>query len=259
MLVDSHVNLHGERYEEDLEDVFARASEAGVSAMLTISDRLDSTDAIKQVVEGRSNIWRSVGVHPHHAKDYSDLDAQTLIEMTTDPKVIGIGECGLDFHYEYSDRDVQEKVFRSHIEAARETNLPIIIHTRNADEMMADILEQEFQQGDFSILMHCYTSGQALADRALALGAYFAFSGIITFKKADDVRSVAERIPLDRLLLETDCPYLSPVPHRGKRNEPSFLPHVAEKLADVKGVSTDRIAEATTDAFFRLFTKAKKP
>lgn len=258
MLVDSHVNLHGDAYADDLDDVMARAHAAGVTRMLTISDRLDHTDAIKDVVSRYPHLWRSVGVHPHHAKDFADLAADTLIEMASDPKVIGIGECGLDFFYEYSDRDLQLPVFLAHVAAARETQLPLIIHTRDADDIMAATLISEHKKGAFVPLLHCYTGGKDLADVALSLGGFVAFSGIITFKKAEDVRAVAEHVPLDRIIIETDCPYLAPVPHRGRRNEPSYLPAVAEKLAEIKGVSTGEVVEATTDAFYRLFTRAER-
>ncbi|WP_428409336.1 TatD family hydrolase [Hyphococcus sp.] len=259
MFVDSHVNLHSDKYAEDLEAVIARAREAGVDAMLTISDQLSSTDAIAAIAAKDPLIWRSVGVHPHFAKDYSDLPAKTLIAMAADEDVVGIGECGLDFYYEYSDRDVQEPVFRAHIRASRETGLPLIIHTRDADEIMTELLENEHREGAFTPLLHCYTGGPQLAEAALRLGGYISFSGIITFKNAADVRAIAEATPLDRLIIETDCPYLAPVPMRGRRNEPSYVVHVAEKLAEIKGVTTDEIEKATTDNFFRLFSKARDP
>ncbi len=258
MLVDSHVNLHSDRYEDDRDGVIAAARAAGVDYMLTISDKLDSTPAIKAVADAHDFIWRSVGVHPHYAKDHADLNAQTLIDMATDEKVVAIGECGLDFHYEYSDRDKQFPVFRAHIEAARQTGLPLITHTRNADDEMREVLEAEHGEGAFTPLMHCYTSGPDLAEAALALGGYIAFSGIITFKNANDIRAIAEATPLDRIVIETDCPYLAPVPMRGLRNEPAYLVHVAEKLAEIKGASVDDIAAATTENFFRLFSRAKR-
>ena len=258
MLVDSHVNLHSEKYAEDCERVIAAAREAGVAHMLTISDQLSSTDAIKDIADAHDFIWRSVGVHPHYASDYKDLGAQTLIDMAADKKVIGVGECGLDFHYEYSDREAQRPVFRAHIDAARETGLPLIIHTREADEEMCETLEKAYGEGAFTPLLHCYTGGPALAETALSLGGYISFSGIITFKNAGDVRAVAETTPLDRIIIETDCPYLAPVPKRGRRNEPAYLVHVAAKLAEIKGVSEEEIARATTKNFFRLFKRAKR-
>ena len=259
MLVDSHVNLHSEKYVEDLADVISRAREAGVGAMLTISDQLSSTDAIKAIAERDPLIWRSVGVHPHYAKDYPELTAQQLIDLAKEENVIGIGECGLDFFYEFSDRTIQMDVFTAHITAARATGLPLIIHTRDADDETREMLENAFTEGSFIPLLHCYTGGPALAKAALALGGYVSFSGIITFKNAGDVRAIAEDTPLDRIIIETDCPYLAPVPMRGRRNEPAFVTHVAKKLAELKGVSVDEISRITTDNFFRLFSRAIDP
>lgn len=259
MLVDSHVNLHGDRYAEDLADVLERAREARVGAMLAISDRLDATSEIAEIIKDQPHIWRSVGVHPHHAKDYADLTATTLIDMATDPKVIGIGECGLDYYYEYSDREMQEPVFLAHINAAQETGLPLIIHTRNADDRMAEMLEKSTAEKDFPILLHCFTGGENLLRRGLALDAYVSFSGIVSFKKAEDVKAAAKIVPSNRLLIETDCPFLAPVPHRGKRNEPSFLPHVAQALANTREEEVCVIEQATTENFFRLFQRAQRP
>lgn len=259
MLIDSHVNLHSQKFSDDLDAVIARARAAGVGGMLTISDKLASADAIAAIANAHADIWRSVGTHPHHAKDDADLSAKTLIDLVAHEKVVGIGECGLDFYYEYSPRDVQERVFRAHVAAARETGLPLIIHTRDADAVMQAILEAEQAAGPFMPLLHCYTGGQALADAVLAMGGYVSFAGIVTFRNADDIRDVARATPLDRILIETDCPYLAPVPHRGRRNEPAYVVHVAEKLAEVKGVSFKEIAEATTENFFRLFERAKRP
>lgn len=259
MLVDSHVNLHSDQYENGADEIIAAARDAGVSAMLTISDKMESTDAIKAIAEKYDFIWRSVGVHPHYASDHLDLTPEMLIAEAKDPKVIGIGECGLDFYYEHSDRAKQIPVFRAHIAAARETGLPLIIHTRDADEEMAEMLVRESEEGAFTPLLHCYTGGPKLAETALSLGGYIAFSGIITFKNAADIRDIAAATPLDRIIIETDCPYLAPVPKRGRRNEPAFLVHIAEKLAEVKGVSTEEIAKITTDNFFRLFDAAQRP
>jgi len=258
MLVDSHVNLHGEQYTDDCIDVIAAARAAGVGYMLTISDRLSSTDAIKKIADANDDIWRSVGVHPHYAADYHDLSAKTLIDMTDDENVIGVGECGLDFHYEHSDRTAQRPVFAAHIKAAQETGLPLIIHTREADDEMRETLTRAHGEGAFTPLLHCYTGGEALAEAALSLGGCISFSGIITFKNADDIRAIADATPLDRIIIETDCPYLAPVPMRGRRNEPAYLVHVAEKLAEIKGISIDEIAQATTDNFFRLFSRANR-
>ncbi len=259
MLVDSHVNLHSEKYAGDLAEIIARARAAGVTAMLTISDKLSSTDAISAIANTDPLIWRSIGVHPHYANDYPDLDEMTLIALAEDEKVIGIGECGLDFYYEYSDRGVQEKVFRAHIGAARDTGLPLIIHTRDADDVTQGLLEDQYREGAFTPLLHCYTGGPKLAEAALSLGGYVSFSGIVTFKNAGDIRTIAASTPLDRIIIETDCPYLAPVPMRGRRNEPAYVAHVAAALAEIKGVTTDEMAKITTDNFFRLFAKAKDP
>lgn len=257
MFVDSHVNLHSERYEPDeVSQLITRAREANVRAMLTISDQLSSTQAIKAIADAYSFIWRSIGVHPHHAKDYPTLCADQLIQEAADPKVVGIGECGLDFYYAYSEEKDQAPVFSAHIEAAQETGLPLIIHTRDADELMQRLLQEAYAKKPFIPLLHCYTSGPELAKTGLDMGGYISFSGIITFKNAQDVRDIAEATPLDRIIIETDCPYLAPVPMRGRRNEPSYLPHVAAKLAEIKGTSVSDIAMQTTDNFFRLFNKA---
>ncbi len=259
MFVDSHVNLHSENYEDDAAAVIARARAAGVTAMLTISDKLSSTDAIKAIADGDELIWRSVGVHPHYAKEYPDLAADRLVAMAADENVVGIGECGLDFYYEHSDRSVQERVFAAHIAASRKTGLPLIIHTRDADERMREMLEGGQREGAFVPLLHCYTGGPALAEAVLEMGGYVSFSGIITFKNASDVRTVAEATPMDRIIIETDCPYLAPVPMRGRRNEPAYLTHVAEKLAELKQLSLEEVEKQTTDNFFRLFTRASDP
>lgn len=259
MLVDSHVNLHSEQYADDLDEVVARARAAGVEAMLTISDQLSSTPAIAAIAENDPLIWRSVGVHPHHAKEYADLTAETLIDLAADDNVIGIGECGLDFHYEYSARDDQLPVFKAHIAAARKTGLPLIIHTREADDATRNVLVEEHGKGAFIPLLHCYTGGPELAETVLELGGYISFSGIITFKNAHDMRAIAEATPMDRIIIETDCPYLAPVPMRGRRNEPAFVKHVADQLAEIKNATPEDVASATTDNFFRLFARAGDP
>lgn len=257
MLIDSHVNLHGEPYADDLDEVLTRAHEAGVAGMVAICDRIDNTDAIARIAGPRPNIWRSVGAHPHHAKDHLDLTALQLTALAEPADVVGIGETGLDFHYEYSPRDAQRRVFRAHIEAARETGLPLIIHSRDADDAMRQILEEEWEQGAFRILLHCYTGGLDLARSAIARGGMAAFSGILAFRKAEEVRDVARALPLDRIILETDCPYLAPPPHRGRRNEPAYLVHVAEKLAEIRELPFEEIAKRTTENFFRLFARAE--
>lgn len=259
MLVDSHVNLHGEKFAEDLDDVVVRAREAGVGTQLNICCNLKDAEATLKVAESYANMWASVGTHPHDAKDNPDVKVSDIIALTQHPKVIGVGETGLDFHYNFSDRDVQYTNFLAHVEAARETQLPLIIHSRNADVEMAELLEVEMKKGAFPALLHCYTSGPELAQRAAALGLYFSVSGIITFKNATELRDIVKSLPEDRLMIETDCPYLAPVPHRGRRCEPAFVTHVADKLAEIKGWSVDDTATRTTDAFFNLFKKATRP
>ena len=259
MLVDSHVNLHHERFAGEVDAVIARAREAGVGAMLTISDRLESTDAIAAIAARHDRIWRTVGVHPHHADEAAGLTADTLCDLAAPTDVVGIGECGLDYHYGYSDRAAQQSVFRAHVRASQRAGLPLVIHTREADADMAANLAEMHAEAAFTPLLHCYTSGQALCDLVLGLGGYVSFSGIATFKNADDVRAVARTVPLDRLLIETDCPYLAPVPHRGRRCEPAHAADVARSLAETRGEDEGALIGATTENFFRLFAKARRP
>ncbi|MEM9809634.1 MAG: TatD family hydrolase [Pseudomonadota bacterium] len=259
MFVDSHVNLHGERYEDDLDAVLQRAEDAGIGAMLLISDRLESIPAIAEISKRSNRFTRSVGVHPHHAKDFAHLTADDLLTLAEPEDVVGIGECGLDYYYGYSPREDQARVFAVHIEAAQKSGLPLIVHTRDANDDMACLLSEAYADQPYPLLLHCYTSGRDLMKMGLAQGGYVAFSGIITFKKADNVRALAKDVPIDRLLIETDCPYLAPIPHRGKRNEPAFVPLVAERLADIRGEPIRVIEEATTENFFRLFKRAPRP
>jgi len=259
MLIDSHVNLHAPQFDEDRAAVIARARAAGVGLMVNICDRLSRFDAGHAVALENDDIWFTAGVHPHEAKENPRLDAATLCDLAARGKVVGIGETGLDFHYDLSPRDVQADVFRVHIAAARETGLPLIVHAREADEAMAEILESEHALGPFRILMHCYTSGAELARRAAALGAWFSVSGIATFKAATDVRAMIEDMPEDRILVETDCPYLAPTPMRGRRNEPGFLPHVLAKLAEIRGWPMAEAESRTEAAFFALFDRIPRP
>lgn len=259
MLIDSHVNLHAPQFAEDQAEVIDRARAAGVEMMVTICDKVSSFEAVHAIAMAHDDIWCTVGTHPHEAKENPSLAAQTLIDLAARPKVVGIGECGLDFHYDFSPRDEQAAVFRQHVIAARETGLPLVVHTREADEVMGQILEEEFAAGPFKLLMHCYTSGPELARRAAALGAWFSVSGIATFKAAEDVRSVIRDMPADRIILETDCPYLAPVPMRGRRNEPAYLPHILDKLAEIRGWSRDEAEARTEDAFFSLFDRIPRP
>jgi TatD DNase family protein len=259
MLIDSHVNLHAPQFDEDREAVIDRARAAGVRLMVTICDRLGNFPAAHAIAIAHDDIWATVGTHPHEAKDDPDLAAETLIALAERPKVVGIGETGLDFHYDLSPREIQARVFRAHVEAARRTGLPLVVHTREADETMAAILEDEHARGAFRILMHCYTSGAELARRAAALGAWFSVSGIATFKAAQEVRAVIADMPADRIIVETDCPYLAPVPLRGRRNEPAFLPHVLARLAEIRGWSLAEAEARTEDAFFALFDRIPRP
>ncbi len=258
MLIDSHVNLHAPQFDEDREAVIARAFDAGVRLMVNISDRVSNFEAVRAVAS-HPDIWCTVGTHPHEAKEDPDLPAATLVALADDPRVVGIGETGLDFHYDLSPRDIQAKVFRQHIAAARETGLPLVVHTREADAAMAEILEEEDARGRFRILLHCYTSGAELAARAAALGAWFSVSGIATFKAAEDVRAVVRDMPGDRIIVETDCPYLAPIPYRGRRNEPAYLPHVLAKLGEIRGWTLAEAEERTTDAFFAVFDRIPRP
>jgi TatD DNase family protein len=258
MLIDSHVNLHAPQFDDDREAVIVRAREAGVGLMLTICDQVSSFDAVRAIADSHDDIWCSVGTHPHEAKENLTLRVNDLTDRAND-RVVGIGETGLDYFYDHSPRDSQRAIFVIHIKAARETGLPLIVHARDADTEMAEILEEEHARGAFKLLMHCYTSGPELARRAAALGAWFSVSGIATFRAADAVRAVIADMPKDRIIVETDCPYLAPVPMRGRRNEPAFLPHVLAKLAEVRGWRLDEAEARTEDAFFALFDRVPRP
>ena len=259
MLIDSHVNLHAPQFAEDQAEVIDRARAAGVGLMVTICDRVSAFHAVRAVAEVHDDIWCSVGTHPHEAKENPHLGAKTLIDFAHHPRVVGIGETGLDYHYDLSPREVQRQVFAAHIEAARATGLPLIVHTREADADMAQMLEDAYAKGPFRILMHCYTSGAELARRAAALGAWFSVSGIATFKAAEDVRAVIRDMPEGRIIVETDCPYLAPVPMRGRRCEPAYLPHILAKLAQVRGWTLTEAEARTEAAFFDLFTRIPRP
>ncbi len=258
MLIDSHVNLHAPQFDEDRDEVIARARAAGIGLMVNISDKIENFEKVRALAD-QPDIWCTVGAHPHEAKDHTDLTAAQLVAYAADPRVVGIGETGLDFHYDLSPRDIQADVFRQHVIAARESGLPLVVHTREADQIMGDILEEEFAAGPFKMLMHCYTSGPELARRAADLGAWFSVSGIATFKAAEDVRAVVRDMPADRIIVETDCPYLAPIPHRGRRNEPAYLPAVLEKLAEIRGWSSAEAEQRTEDAFFALFDRIPRP
>ncbi len=259
MLIDSHVNLHAPQFAEDRDAVISRAREAGVEMMLTICDKIPNFPAVHAIAMTEADIWCTVGAHPHEAKDHVDLTTAHLVELAGKPRVVGIGETGLDFHYDLSPREVQAAVFREHVAAARQTGLPLVVHTREADDVMGQILEEEHAKGAFKILMHCYTSGADLARRAAALGAWFSVSGIATFKQAEDVRSVIRDMPADRIIVETDCPYLAPVPMRGRRCEPAHLPHIVDKLAEIRGWTRAEAEQRSEDAFFALFDAIPRP
>jgi TatD DNase family protein len=260
MLIDSHVNLHAPAFDDDREAVVARAREAGVERMINICDRLSNLAAVRTVADADPLIWHTVGTHPHEAKENPQLTADDLIVALSDcPKAVGVGECGLDHHYDLSPPDVQHDVFAAHIAAAQRTGLPLVVHTREADDETGDMLEAAYRRAPFKMLLHCYTSGPELARRAAALGAYFSVSGIATFNAAESVRAVIAEMPGDRILLETDCPYLAPVPLRGRRNEPAFLPHVAARLAQIRGWSLEETHARTSAAVFALFDRIPRP
>jgi TatD DNase family protein len=256
MLVDSHCHLDFPDFESELDAIVARAEAAGIGAMLTISTRVRQFARIRAVAERFPNVCASIGTHPHSAAEERDVRLEEILEHAAHPKVVAIGEAGLDYFYEKSPIADQEHGFRMHIEAARVTGLPLVIHSREADAHTTRILEEEMAKGPFGAVLHCYTGGGALARRAVELGLYVSFSGVLTFNKSEELRAVAAGVPLDRLLVETDAPYLAPSPMRGKRNEPSYVRHTASVLANVKGVSAAEIARATTANFFRLFAKA---
>ena len=258
MLIDSHVNLSAPQFADDREAVIARARAAGIGLMLTICDRVSAFDAVREIADTHADIWCSIGTHPHEAKENLTLSVNDLTDRATG-RVVGIGETGLDYFYDHSPRDSQRAIFVIHIKAAQLTGLPLIVHSRDADDEMAEILEEEYAKGPFKILLHCYTSGPDLARRAAALGAVFSVSGIATFKAAEAVRAVIRDMPADRIIVETDCPYLAPVPMRGRRNEPAFLPHVLAKLAEVRGWTLDEAEARTEDAFFALFDRIPRP
>ena len=257
--VDSHCHLDFPDYAGQVDAVVGRAEAAGVGVCLTIGTELKRFPGVKAVAEKFPNVWCSVGVHPHESEKELLDDEAALIREASHPKVVGIGETGLDYYYEHSPRGPQQANFRSHIAAARQTGLPVIVHTRDADDDTIDILRAEMGKGAFTGLIHCFTGTQKLADAALELGLYISVSGIATFKNSALLRDVIKTVPLERLLVETDAPFLAPVPHRGKTNEPAFVVHTAKMLADLKGVTPQDLAQATTENFFGLFSKVQRP
>jgi TatD DNase family protein len=254
-LVDHHCHLDFPDFADELDGVVARAKTAGVGLMVSISTRIRRFDRLLQIADAHANVFCSIGTHPHYAHEELDVPVEEIVRLSRHPKVVAIGEAGLDYFYDKSPRVAQEQGFRAHIAAARETQLPLVIHARDADEDMASILEEEMANGTFPAVLHCFTGGADLARRGLALGLYVSFSGILTFKKSDELRAVARTVPLDRLLVETDAPYLAPGKYRGKRNEPAYVVQTAAELAKVKGVTLEELSRATTENFFRLYTK----
>jgi TatD DNase family protein len=256
MLVDSHCHLDFPDFAPEREAVIDRAFAAGIGTMLTICTRLDQFDRVRAIAEAEPRIWCSVGAHPHDAADHADLLAERLVALAAHPRVVGIGETGLDFHYDLSPHDVQERVFRAHIAASKASGLPLIIHAREADaEIAATLAAEQPPPG----VLHCFSSGRVLAEAALDLGFFISISGIVTFRNAEDLRGIVRDLPLDRLLVETDAPYLAPVPYRGKRNEPAFVAATAAFVAELKGIAAEEFAAVTTANFFRLFAKASPP
>jgi TatD DNase family protein len=258
-IVDSHCHLDYEGLAEDLPAMLARCEDAGVGLMLSISSRVKKFPGLLAIAEKYENVFCTVGTHPHNAHEELDITTADLVKLTHHPKVVGIGEVGLDYHYDNSPREAQMHGFRTHIAAARETGLPLVIHTREAEEDTIRVLEEEMGKGAFKALLHCFTSKQYLAERAVALGLTVSFSGILTYKSAEELRVTAKALPSDRLLVETDAPFLAPVPYRGKSNEPSFVVKTLETLALTRGVSADAMAKITSDNFFNLFSKVPRP
>ena len=257
MLVDSHCHLNYPKLVERQGEVLAAARAAGVTTMLNISTREREWTDIVATAEREPDVWASIGIHPHEADDHPDIDTAKLVEAARHPRVVAIGETGLDYYYYHSDRAQQQRSFRAHIAASRETGLPTIIHTRDAEDDTYSILEDEMGRGAFPALIHCFTASQAFADKVLALGLSISISGIVTFKSAKELQETAKTIPADRLLIETDSPFLAPVPHRGKPCEPAFVADTARFLADLRGEPIEELMERTSANFFGLFTKAR--
>jgi TatD DNase family protein len=256
MLVDSHCHLDHEEFEGELETILGRARQSGIATMLTIGTTIAGFPRVLEIAERNEDIFCTVGVHPHEAAAEQFVTVDRLLGFLDNPKVIGIGECGLDYYYNRSPQDVQIAIFRTHIAAARESGLPLVVHTRNADGQMRAMLEAEQRVGPFTGVLHCFSSGRVLAETAVRLGLYISFSGILTFKNSDALRDIATVLPSERLLIETDAPYLAPVPVRGRRNEPSYVTHTLRALAACRGQDEGELAEMTSANFFRLFQRA---
>ncbi len=258
MLVDSHCHLDFEDFSGELDGIVARAQAAGIGRMVTISTRVKRRAGLVAIADRFADVYCSIGTHPHYAHEELDLSIADLVGLTRHAKTVAIGEAGLDYHYDLSPREAQERGFRNHIAAARETGLPLVIHSRLADADMAAILEEETGKGAFPAVLHCFTGGRDLAQRAIALGLFVSFTGILTFKKSEELRAIAAELPADRILVETDAPYLAPGRHRGKRNEPAYVVETAKVLAQARNVSFEEIARQTTANFFRLFSKVPR-
>ncbi len=259
MLVDHHCHLDFPDFEATLDDVVARAHQAGVGTMVTISTHIRRFERLQRIIDRHPNVWASIGTHPHNADDEAGITTAEIVALSRHPKVVAIGEAGLDYYYQKSTAKNQADGFRAHIAAARQTGLPIEIHTRDADADTQAILIEEHAKGPFPAILHCYTGGRELALRAVDLGLYVSFTGVVSFKKSQALRDLACEIPLDRILVETDAPFLAPEPFRGRTNEPAYVVHTAAALAKARGIPAEAFAKATTDNFFRLFTKAKRP
>jgi TatD DNase family protein len=257
MFVDSHCHLNYAGLIEDQEAVLTRARAAGVGTMLNISTRAKEWDDVIATAERCGDVWASVGIHPHEADTHAEIDTERLVDAAAHPRVVAIGETGLDYYYDHSDRERQRTSFRSHIAAARATGLPLIVHTRNAEDDTAAILADEMEKGRFKGVIHCFTASADFAEKALDLGLYISISGIVTFKKAEEVQATAKTLPRSRLLIETDAPFLAPVPNRGKTCEPAFVGDTARFLANLRGEAVEELAETTSRNFFELFDKAK--
>jgi TatD DNase family protein len=259
MLVDSHCHLDFPDFAGDLDGIVARAEAAGVGRIVTISTRVRRLNGLLDIAARFPNVYCSVGTHPHHADEEDGISAEELIGLTTNPKVVALGEAGLDYFYKHGSPPAQERGFRAHITAARATGLPLVIHTRDADDDCKRILEEEVARGPFKAVLHCYTGGRELALRAIELGLSISFTGIVTFKNSQNLRDIAAELPADRIMVETDAPYLAPGKHRGKRNEPAFVGETARVLAETRGVSLEEMSRQTTENFFRLFSKVPAP
>ncbi|KQW23070.1 LuxR family transcriptional regulator [Afipia sp. Root123D2] len=259
MLVDSHCHLDFPDFADDLDGIVARAEAAGIGRIVTISTRVRRIDALLAITQRFPNVYCSVGTHPHQADEEDGISADELIALTQRPKVVALGEAGLDNFYKNGSPEAQERGFRAHIAAARATGLPLVIHTREADDACGRILDEEMDKGPFRAVLHCYTGGRELAMKAVDLGLSISFTGILTFKNSQAIRDIAAELPADRIMVETDAPYLAPGKHRGKRNEPSFVIETARVLAETRGVTLDEIAAQTTENFFRLFDKVPRP